>query len=358
MARLTLDHLYKAFGPTVVPVRDVSLEVKDGDFLALLGPSGCGKSTLLRLIAGLETPSQGEIFLDERRLTPLPPGARDMAMVFQSYALYPHLSIFENIASPLRVRKVPPQELQRRVTQTAESLALTPLLKRKPAQLSGGQRQRAALARALVRQPEVFLLDEPLSNLDALLREQVRGEMKQLFKAQNRPVVYVTHDQTEALTLATRIAVLKDGRVQQLAPPLEIYQAPANQFVAGFVGSPPMNFFTLPCDGRRAFFGALTLPLPAPDYPQKRIILGLRPEDLQPPTEPGPDSLGGAVILRELLGKDQLVTLQIEGAPWELKVLLPQDWPLSDGALNVQIPLAKCHWFRYDDDPAQRPRWP
>ncbi|ACK73033.1 ABC transporter related [Gloeothece citriformis PCC 7424] len=214
MPKLELQNLRKEYNQKVTPVKNISLEVEDGEFLTLLGPSGCGKSTLLRLIAGLEMPTQGRVVIGGKTMNKIPPGDRNIAMVFQSYALYPHMSVAENISTALRLRKLPAQDIENRVREVANKLGISELLERKPSQLSGGQRQRVALARALVRRPDVFLLDEPLSNLDALLREQVRAELKQLFEHQSRPVVYVTHDQTEAMTLSTKVAVLYDGLVQ------------------------------------------------------------------------------------------------------------------------------------------------
>ncbi|NEO25399.1 MAG: ABC transporter ATP-binding protein, partial [Kamptonema sp. SIO4C4] len=236
MTTLQLENLRKQFAPDVIPVKDINLSVEDGEFLTLLGPSGCGKSTLLRLIAGLEQPTAGVVKIGGNVLNDIAPGDRNMAMVFQSYALYPHMDVAENISTSLRIKKVPQEEIKRRIANVTEKLGLGHLLRRKPSALSGGQRQRVALARALVRDPEVFLLDEPLSNLDALLREQVRQELKELFESQNKPVVYVTHDQTEAMTLSSKVAVLLDGIIQQLDPPRRIYTHPANKFVAGFVG--------------------------------------------------------------------------------------------------------------------------
>ncbi|MDY7020948.1 MAG: ABC transporter ATP-binding protein, partial [Cyanobacteriota bacterium] len=277
---LQLQNLRKQFSSSVVPVKDISIDVKDGEFLTLLGPSGCGKSTLLRLIAGLEQPSQGKVIINGKDVTSIPPGKRNIAMVFQSYALYPHLSIFENISAALKLRKVPKDEIQRRVHDVAQRLGLEHLLTRKPVQLSGGQRQRVALARSLVRNPDIFLLDEPLSNLDALLREQVRADLKQLFESQNKPVVYVTHDQIEAMTLSDKIAVLSDGYLQQLASPREIYTTPANKFIAGFVGSPQMNILTLNCQGNIAFLGDYKIPLPQFLTQLDQVILGIRPEHI------------------------------------------------------------------------------
>ncbi|MDR9403694.1 MAG: ABC transporter ATP-binding protein, partial [Halothece sp. Uz-M2-17] len=234
MATLKLQNLRKEYNSKTIPIKNLSVDVDDGEFLTFVGPSGCGKSTTLRLIAGLEEPTQGQIMINGDRVNHIPPGERNVAMVFQSYALYPHMTVAENIASPLKIRKTPAGEIQKRIDEVVQKLDLEKsLLDRKPGQLSGGQRQRVAVARALVRDPEVFLLDEPLSNLDALLREQVRAELKQIFKSQNKPVVYVTHDQTEAMTLSTRIALLYDGVLQQLDTPYQIYNYPANSFVAG-----------------------------------------------------------------------------------------------------------------------------
>lgn len=281
MAKLELENLRKQYTETVVPVKDVSLAVEDGEFLTLLGPSGCGKSTLLRLIAGLEQPTQGKVIIDNKTVNKVAPGDRNIAMVFQSYALYPHMSIAENIAAALKLRKVPKAQIEAKVQEVASMLGLQELLDRKPSQLSGGQRQRVALARALVRKPDVFLLDEPLSNLDALLREQVRAELKQIFKAQNKPIVYVTHDQTEAMTLSSQVAVLYDGLVQQLDTPHRIYTHPANQFVAGFVGSPQMNLLELDCENNAAIFGNFRIPLPELSTMPSQIVMGIRPEDVR-----------------------------------------------------------------------------
>ncbi|WP_460040034.1 ABC transporter ATP-binding protein [Thermaerobacter litoralis] len=241
MAEVRLVDVTKRFGSTVA-VDGVSLDIADGEFLVLVGPSGCGKSTLLRLIAGLEDVSEGEVYIGDRLVNDVPPKDRDVAMVFQNYALYPHMTVYDNMAFGLRMRKVPRDEIDRRVRQAAETLGLTNLLKRRPAQLSGGQRQRVALGRAIVRDPKVFLMDEPLSNLDAQLRVQMRTELARLHQRLGTTTIYVTHDQVEAMTLGDRIAVLRDGKLQQVATPHEIYARPANVFVASFIGSPPMNF--------------------------------------------------------------------------------------------------------------------
>ncbi|HEY9615685.1 MAG TPA: ABC transporter ATP-binding protein, partial [Microcoleaceae cyanobacterium] len=312
MPTLQLRHLNKTFTPKVVPVKDISLTVEDDEVLTLLGPSGCGKSTVLRMIAGLETPTRGQILIGDRDVTFTRPGDRNVAMVFQSYALYPHLTVYENLCAGLRLKKVPQSEIDQRVAEASRILGLDQgLMSRKPGQLSGGQRQRVAVGRALVRRSDVFLLDEPLSNLDALLRERVRADLKQIFAAQNTPVVYVTHDQTEAMTLSTQVAVLNNGYVQQLDTPERIYTHPANQFVAGFVGSPQMNLLTLPCQGHQALLGDFKLPLPDLPTPPPQIVLGIRPEHVQLATANAPNPIRGEVFLVENLGMNHLVSVKV-----------------------------------------------
>ena len=242
MVRITLKNITKRFGP-ITAVNKLSLEIKDGEFMVLLGPSGSGKSTILRLIAGLEYPDEGEIYFDNELVNDIPPQKRDVAMVFQNYALYPHMTVFDNIALPLKIRKVPKEEIRRRVLEVAEMLNIRDQLHKKPSQLSGGQQQRVALARAIIRHPRVFLMDEPLSNLDERIRIKVRGELKALQKKLGVTTIYVTHDQEEAMTLGDRIAVLREGVLQQVGPPEEIYNSPRNLFVAKFLGRPPINVF-------------------------------------------------------------------------------------------------------------------
>jgi multiple sugar transport system ATP-binding protein len=289
MASVTLEHVSKRFGDTTV-VRDVSLEIEDKEFLVLVGPSGCGKSTILRMIAGLEEVSTGNVYIGDRRVNDVSAKDRDIAMVFQNYALYPHMSVFDNLAYGLRQRHTPVREINQRVQAVAASLGIEALLDRKPRQLSGGQRQRAALGRAIVREPRVFLMDEPLSNLDAKLRVQTRVELTKLHARLKTTVIYVTHDQVEAMTLGNRIAILKDGVLQQVASPSEVYARPANVFVAGFIGSPSMNFFDAwlePMDGGlRINGGGMQIVVPpeisrrAGEYGGKQVILGIRPEDI------------------------------------------------------------------------------
>jgi multiple sugar transport system ATP-binding protein len=347
MAKLALQNLNKTYSPKIVPVRDLSLSVDNGEFLTLLGPSGCGKSTVLRLVAGLEQPTHGQILIGERNVNRLGPGDRNIAMVFQSYALYPHMTVSENIASGLKLRKLPSSEVSQRVNDVAQVLGLEELLNRKPSQLSGGQRQRVALGRALVRNPDIFLLDEPLSNLDALLREQVRADLKQLFEAQNTPVVYVTHDQTEAMTLSTKVAVLYKGDLQQLDPPQRIYTHPANQFVAGFIGSPQMNLLTVNCQGNHAVVGGFKIPLPEGLTGAQRIVLGIRPEDVHLAQPEDTQTIPGQVYLVENLGMHNLVSVRVNSqpAPITIRALLPMDQKWSEAEVGLALPLESIHWF-------------
>jgi multiple sugar transport system ATP-binding protein len=282
MASVEIRGVKKAFGPHYV-IHGVNVEIADGEFVVLVGPSGCGKSTLLRMIAGLENISAGEIRIADRVVNTLPPKARDVAMVFQNYALYPHMTVADNMGFSMRLRGAPKKEIEARVGRAAEILSLTPFLARYPRQLSGGQRQRVAMGRAIVRDPKVFLFDEPLSNLDAKLRVQMRTEIKALHQRLETTTIYVTHDQIEAMTMADKIVVMHDGRVEQIGTPLELYDRPGNMFVAGFIGSPAMNFFkgTVRRNGAIEFRGAdgLTLPLATPPAADGRpVVYGVRPE--------------------------------------------------------------------------------
>jgi multiple sugar transport system ATP-binding protein len=287
MARLELEHVSKRFADGTEAVRDATFVVEDGEFFVLVGPSGCGKSTLLNMIAGLETPSTGEIRLDGHRVNEREPRERNAAMVFQSYALYPHLTVRENLAFPLRIAKLARRDIERRVEETARTLALGELLDRKPARLSGGERQRVAMGRALVREPELLLMDEPLSNLDAQLRVQMRAEIARLHDRLGTTTVYVTHDQTEAMTLGDRLAVLRGGALEQVGSPRALYGEPANLFVASFIGSPAMNVWRAEWDGARLSLPFATVGVPlrigtGTDMPQ-RLLVGIRPEDLAEP---------------------------------------------------------------------------
>jgi multiple sugar transport system ATP-binding protein len=285
MADIVLDHVAKVFGSEVIAVNDVSLEIGDGEFMVLVGPSGCGKSTILRILAGLEDVTAGEIYIGGRQVTDLPPKARDIAMVFQNYALYPHMDVEQNLGFGLRLSKTPKDERRRRVDDVAKILGLDPLMKRKPAELSGGQRQRVAIGRAMVREPRAFLMDEPLSNLDAKLRVQMRSELQRLHERLGTTTVYVTHDQVEAMTLGQRVAVLRDGILQQVATPQDLYRRPANLFVAAFIGSPPMNLVEARVADDALEFAGFRIPLSEQHdlraYAGKPVILGIRPSDLE-----------------------------------------------------------------------------
>jgi multiple sugar transport system ATP-binding protein len=295
VATLSLERLRKSHAGAPDAVHDLSLEIADGEFLSLVGPSGCGKSTTLNLIAGLDEPTSGTVRIGGREVNGLSPAERDVAMVFQSYALYPHKDVRGNLAFPLQLGRVPRAEIDRRVAETAALLGIEQLLSRRPRELSGGQRQRVALGRALVRKPRVFLFDEPLSNLDANLRSQLRGELKRLHAALRATFVYVTHDQAEAMTLSDRIAVLREGSLQQVGPPREIYQRPATRFVAEFFGTPRINF------------------LPGRALGLSGGEVGIRPEHLELLARPAQDGLEGAVELSELTGAETWVTVRISG---------------------------------------------
>ena len=317
MARIEFKQVTKRYGNDVLAVRSLDLEIRDKEFVVLLGPSGCGKSTTLNLIAGLEETTEGELRFGDAIVNELPPHKRDVAMVFQSYALYPHKSVYENIAFGLRMRKVEGAEIDRRVLEAAHKLAIAHLLQRRPSQLSGGQRQRVALGRAMVRQPAVFLMDEPLSNLDAALRISMRAEIKQLHSAMQTTFVYVTHDQAEALTLADRIVVMNDGLIQQIGSADDIYERPGNMFVASFLGNPPINYLpgTIEHDGGSHFRrGALRVPLPwAAKATGREVVLGIRPEDVAPLAQRGDaPSITGTVETVLPVGSDRFLGLKVE----------------------------------------------
>ncbi|TLM73984.1 ABC transporter ATP-binding protein [Microbulbifer harenosus] len=312
MAVIELRGVSKCYGNGPATVPQLDLEIRDGEFMVLVGPSGCGKSTILRMIAGLESISAGDLLIGGHRANDLPPRDRDIAMVFQNYALYPHMSVFENMAFGLRVRDFPKLGIERRVRDAAATLGLSELLERKPGQLSGGQCQRVALGRAMVRDPQVFLFDEPLSNLDAELRVQMRGVIHRLHRQLGTTSVYVTHDQVEAMTLGSRIAILDRGVLQQVGTPLELYNDPDNTFVAGFMGSPPMNLVRVEDDGVQLVCDLLTLPRPKLRGLQQHLLLGLRPEKLvyaasAPAHWP---RLRGEIELVESLGAEMLVHLR------------------------------------------------
>jgi multiple sugar transport system ATP-binding protein len=330
MAEITFDNVSKIYGDGFRAVTDFNLEVLDGEFVVFVGPSGCGKTTALRMIAGLEEISEGEIRIGERVVNNLPPGARDVAMVFQNYALYPHMTVAENIGFALKMRKVPKDEARKRIQETAEIIGLVDHLDRKPRQLSGGQRQRVAMGRAIVREPQVFLMDEPLSNLDAKLRVQMRGEISRIQRQLNVTTVYVTHDQVEAMTMGDRVAVMRRGLLQQFEPPQRLYEQPANLFVASFIGSPAMNVIEATLerngDGASLRIGSATLPLPPQvvsarpaltGYAGKSLAVGIRPEALDESGRRNGDSgrLRGVVSAIEALGSEQLAYVDVEAKP-------------------------------------------
>jgi len=343
------EHVGKRFEKVTV-LADFNLQVKDGSFLALLGPSGCGKTTALRILSGLELPTEGRVFLGERDVTDLPPRSRDIAMVFQSYALYPHFSVRQNIAYPLKIRKVPKDKIATEVATVAESLGLSALLDRKPKQLSGGERQRVALARAIIRHPSAFLMDEPLSNLDAKLRVQMRTEIKRLQKQLAVTTLYVTHDQVEAMTMADQVAIMFGGRLQQFAPPTELYARPANTFVARFVGSPPMN--VLSGEVTDGVFRAEGLELPVgAGAPSGSVQVGFRPEAARVVASGEPGSAPVRVYTVEPLGNEIHVAFSIGGTV--VHVRAPADASIAMGdACGLAVEPRGIHFF--DPEGGQR----
>jgi len=332
MPGVTLEAVRKEFPGGTVAVDDLTLEVADGEFMILVGPSGCGKTTALRMIAGLETPSAGTIRIGERVVNDVPARDRDIAMVFQNYALYPHMTVRRNLAYPLRQRRVAKAEIARRVNEVAEMLGVETLLERRPAQLSGGQRQRVAMGRALVREPAVFLLDEPLSNLDAKLRVYTRASLKRLHARLGVTTIYVTHDQVEAMTLGHRIAVLADGRLQQLGAPQEVYDRPANAFVAGFIGSPPMNLLRGRAQGGRIETGGMSFERPG--VGDRDVIVGVRPETLSPARD-GLPALEFRVDVVEPLGDEVIVHGSVAAARAQTAALAGSDSDTQTGALAL-----------------------
>ena len=364
MPSVKFDHVKKRFGEVSV-VEDFDLTVADGELLVLVGGSGSGKSTILRMVAGLEEVTSGTIRIDTRDVTALPPRERDVAMVFQDYGLYPHMTVRENLSLGLRLRKIARQEIDRRVTLAAGMLGLAPLLDRKPKQLSGGQRQRVAMGRAMVREPKVFLFDEPLSNLDASLRAQMRIEIGGLQRRLNTTTIYVTHDQVEAMTLGDRIVVLADGRIQQIGRPIDLYRAPVNRFVAGFIGTPPMNFL----DGRlgeadgQVFFSAEGISIRVPREKAamakaaESLTLGIRPEDLRLNASgaqsaerggaPG-EAFTGRVVLVERLGGTSHIHFDVEGGNRMMASVLNDRLPGVGETISIHAPPERVHLFAAD----------
>ena len=355
MAQVTLEQVTKKFDQ-VLAVRDVNLTISDKEFVVLVGPSGCGKSTTLRMVAGLEEISSGTIKIGDRVVNDVPPKDRDIAMVFQNYALYPHMSVYDNMAFGLKLRKFPKQEIQQRVQEAAEILGIQELLQRKPRALSGGQRQRVAVGRAIVRKPQVFLFDEPLSNLDAKLRVAMRAELKKLHDRLQATVIYVTHDQVEAMTMGDRIVIMKDGLIQQVGAPLEVYAQPQNQFVAGFIGSPAMNFVKCTVaakDGHLCFsHPGFNLPVPSAKakalaaYKDKPITMGIRPEDLHEATaqDPAGSVFEATVEVVEPIGHE--IYLDVMVGPAEIIARVSPDTPAKVGQkLKLAATTEKLHAF-------------
>ncbi|ALB62889.1 Multiple sugar ABC transporter, ATP-binding protein [Cronobacter condimenti 1330] len=356
MAQLSLKHIQKIYDNQVHVVKDFNLEIADKEFIVFVGPSGCGKSTTLRMIAGLEAISGGELLIDGVRMNDVPAKARNIAMVFQNYALYPHMTVYDNMAFGLKMQKVAPEVIEERVTWAAQILGLKEYLKRKPGALSGGQRQRVALGRAIVREAGVFLMDEPLSNLDAKLRVQMRAEISKLHQKLNTTMIYVTHDQTEAMTMATRIVIMKDGIVQQVGAPKEVYHRPANIFVAGFIGSPAMNFIRGAIDGDYFVTETLKLPLPASklaqintsDYQRKAVILGIRPEDIMPGAT-GENAIEAKITVAELTGAEFMLYATVGGHEMVVRASADKDYQ-ADQRIPIVFDMNKCHLFDSDSE--------
>jgi multiple sugar transport system ATP-binding protein len=350
MATVTFEHVNKQYGDFLA-VNDLNLEIGDGEFMVLVGPSGCGKTTSLRMIAGLEEITSGTLRIGDRVVNDVPPKDRDIAMVFQSYALYPHMTVRENLAFGLKLRKVPKPEIERRVKEAAETIQLGKLLDRKPKELSGGQRQRVALGRAIVREPAVFLMDEPLSNLDAKLRVQTRAEIARLHQRLETTVVYVTHDQVEAMTMGTRIAVMNEGVLQQVGTPQTLYDEPINRFVAGFIGSPAMNFVEVSHEGENlAGPGDWTIPVPsrarsiAGDGGRK-LVAGFRPEHLEVGDLGGESaSFQARADVVEYLGHEEL--LHVSAANQDVVAIVDSEHRIRPGdVIKLSLPLSKLHLF-------------
>ncbi len=360
MASLSLQHIYKKYDGGVTAVSDFCLDIADKEFIVLVGPSGCGKSTTLRMVAGLEEISDGELYIGDKLMNDVPPKDRDIAMVFQNYALYPHMTVFDNMAFGLKLRKVNKEEISKRVNEAAKILDIAHLLDRKPKALSGGQRQRVALGRAIVREPKVFLMDEPLSNLDAKLRVQMRTEISKLHQRLQTTFIYVTHDQTEAMTMGSRIVVMKDGFVQQIDSPMGLYNKPANMFVAGFIGSPQMNFtdckveekdgnVTLTFDGNTIILpDGIASKVKAADCIGKDVVLGIRPEDLHDEETflgTSPESIVEAFVeVTEQMGAETFIYAKIGDTPYTARVN-PRTNAVPKATIKMALDLNKIHLF-------------
>ncbi|MEZ0537317.1 ABC transporter ATP-binding protein [Caldicellulosiruptoraceae bacterium PP1] len=367
MASLKLKGVYKRYAGGVTAVSDFNLDIEDKEFIVLVGPSGCGKTTTLRMIAGLEEITEGEIYIGDKLVNDVPPKDRDIAMVFQNYALYPHMTVFENMAFGLKLRKVPKDEIKRRVSEAAKILGIEHLLDRKPKALSGGQRQRVALGRAIVREPKVFLMDEPLSNLDAKLRVQMRTEISKLHNRLGTTFIYVTHDQTEAMTMGTRIVVMKDGFIQQVDSPQALYEQPANLFVAGFIGSPQMNFVDAKIEQKDknvyVVFGRNSIKLTEAKakkveelgYIGKEVILGIRPEDLHDEEiflQTAQESTVDAnVDVVEMLGSETLLYVVVDGVNMIARVD-PRSKAKEGDTIKLALDVNRIHLFDKETEKA------
>lgn len=347
MAELRLENVSKIYDKNIVAVQDINFTVRDREFVVLLGPSGCGKTTILRLIAGLEQITSGKIFIDNLCVNELSPDKRDVAMVFQNYALYPHMNVFDNMAFGLKVRHLPKSEIEKRVLNAAEILGLKDFLHRKPRQLSGGQRQRVALGRAIVREPKLFLFDEPLSNLDAKLRVQMRGELSRLHKRLNATIIYVTHDQVEAMTLGEKVIVINNGRIQQCSDPISLYKKPANKFVAGFIGSPPMNFITGNIKKEKdtvIFYNqdlAIQLNKNFEKFLNQNVIIGIRPVDF---TDAEGMEFKIKVEIVEPIGEEVYIYGKLNNTTIHARVPVGIK-PAIDQLLTLKIPPEKIYLF-------------
>ncbi|WP_318375706.1 ABC transporter ATP-binding protein [Enterobacter sp.] len=358
MAQLSLRHIQKIYDNQVHVVKDFNLEIEDKEFIVFVGPSGCGKSTTLRMIAGLEEISDGDLMIDGKRVNDVPAKARNIAMVFQNYALYPHMSVYDNMAFGLKMQKIDKAIIDERVNWAAQILGLRDYLKRKPGALSGGQRQRVALGRAIVREAGVFLMDEPLSNLDAKLRVQMRAEISKLHQKLNTTMIYVTHDQTEAMTMATRIVIMKDGIIQQVGAPKTVYNHPANMFVAGFIGSPAMNFIRGTIDGNQFITETLKLTIPqnklsalqTSGCQHKAVVMGIRPEDIHPQLQEE-NCVAARISVAELTGAEFMLYSTVGGHELVVRAGAVNDYHAGDN-INIHFDMNKCHFFDAETEQA------
>ncbi|OZI11426.1 sugar ABC transporter ATP-binding protein [Bacillaceae bacterium SAS-127] len=356
MAEIVLKNIYKMYDDKITAVKDFNLHIQDKEFIIFVGPSGCGKSTTLRMIAGLEEISKGDFYIDGERMNDIPPKDRDIAMVFQNYALYPHMTVYDNMAFGLKLRKFSKSDIDRRVKDAAAILGLEEYLDRKPKALSGGQRQRVALGRAIVRDAKVFLMDEPLSNLDAKLRVQMRAEISKLHQRIQTTTIYVTHDQTEAMTMATRLVVMKDGVIQQVGTPKEVYEKPANVFVGGFIGSPAMNFFRGKLEDGQILIGDTSLAIPKEKmsmlrklgYASKEVIFGIRPEDIHYESafiEASPRStIDANISVSELTGAETMIYSSINNTEFIARLDSRSEFTPGE-TIKLAFDIEKAHFF-------------